>query len=70
LGDRVYGLQFHAEVDPSMAEVWERTVPPPATFLGSPLLTEATVVGRRVIRRFVGLALRLGSPAGEPGTAG
>lgn len=70
VGDRVYGLQFHAEVDRSMAEVWERTVPPPGTFLGSPRLTEATVVGRRVIRRFVDLALGLGSPAEGPGTAG
>jgi GMP synthase-like glutamine amidotransferase len=57
VGERVYGLQFHAEVDRQMAEVWERTVPAPATFLGSPRFTEATVVGRRILRRFVDLAL-------------
>jgi GMP synthase-like glutamine amidotransferase len=68
LGDRVYGLQFHAEVDRSMAEVWERTVPRPATFLGSPRLTEATTVGRRVIRRFVDLALTRTPVGGDPGT--
>ena len=70
VGDRVYGLQFHAEVDRSMAEVWERTVPPPATFLGSHRLTEATVVGRRVIRRFVDLAVRLAPSTADSGTAG
>jgi len=70
VGDRVYGLQFHAEVDRAMAEVWERTVPPPATFVGSPRLAEATAVGRRVIRRFVDVAGRLPPAPGDPDLPG
>jgi GMP synthase-like glutamine amidotransferase len=53
VGDRVYGLQFHAEVDRAVADVWERAVPAPVTFTGDPRFTEATVVGRRLLRRFV-----------------
>ncbi len=70
MGDRAYGLQFHAEVDRAMAEVWERTVPPPATFVGSPRLAEASAAGRRMIRRFVELAGRLAPVAGGPASAG
>jgi GMP synthase-like glutamine amidotransferase len=57
VGERVYGFQFHAEVDRQMAEVWEPMVPGSSTFMGSPRLTEATVVGRRVLRRYVDLVL-------------
>jgi GMP synthase (glutamine-hydrolysing) len=57
VGDRVYGFQFHAEVDRAMAEWWERTVPGPATFVQSPRLAQATVVGRRVLHRYIDVAL-------------
>ena len=61
MGDRVYGLQFHAEVDRAMAEVWERTVPPPAHFVDDDRFVEATVVGRRVLRRYIDLMVRVGA---------
>jgi GMP synthase-like glutamine amidotransferase len=61
VGDRVYGLQFHAEVDRAGAEAWEGVVPPSATFLRDPRLVEAMVVGRRLLRRFVELAVGLGA---------
>jgi len=57
VGDRIYGFQFHAEVDRAMAEGWERTVPAPATFVESPRLAEATFVGRRVLHRYIDVAL-------------
>jgi GMP synthase (glutamine-hydrolysing) len=61
VGDRVYGLQFHAEVDRAMAEVWDRTVPSPTRFVDDPRFTEATVVGRRVLRRYFDRVRRLGT---------
>jgi GMP synthase (glutamine-hydrolysing) len=53
VGERVYGFQFHAEVDRTKAEGWEAMAPGTATFVGDPRLTEATVVGRRVLRRYI-----------------
>ncbi|HEX4219880.1 MAG TPA: type 1 glutamine amidotransferase [Acidimicrobiales bacterium] len=55
-GERVYGLQFHVEVDGPLARSWAPLLPP-----GSPFdegrLVEAETVGRRILRRFVSVAL-------------
>jgi GMP synthase (glutamine-hydrolysing) len=55
-GRFAYGLQFHVEVDDAMAEAWAPDLPP-----GVSLDTEARraveAVGRRVLGRFVEVAL-------------
>lgn len=56
IGRRVYGFQFHPEVDRPLAEHWERSLPEGQTFIGDSRFTEATVVGRRVLRRFLDVA--------------
>jgi GMP synthase (glutamine-hydrolysing) len=51
-GDRAYGLQFHVEVDPPLAEGWTSFLPP-GTTLDPDGLAEVTTVGRRLLGRFV-----------------
>ena len=69
-GDRAYGLQFHVEVDRTLAEGWQPYLPEGIT-LGPTELAEVETVGRRLLQRFVQRALAPGGPdaptAGEPG---
>ncbi len=62
-GRLAYGLQFHIEVDDAMAEAWAPELPP-----GVDLPREdrhaVEVVGRRVLGRFVEVALRWPSRCG------
>jgi GMP synthase (glutamine-hydrolysing) len=51
-GANAYGLQFHVEVDPRLAEAWQPFLPP-GTVLDRNGLAQVTVVGRRLLRRFV-----------------
>ncbi|HXX90326.1 MAG TPA: type 1 glutamine amidotransferase [Acidimicrobiales bacterium] len=51
-GERVYGLQFHLEVDHDVAARWAPGLPPGAT-LDPGALTEVEAAGRRMLRRFV-----------------
>ncbi len=57
--DRVYGLQFHVEVDEELAATWRPLMPAGAEIEG-PRLAAVTSVGRRLLRRFVAVA---GSPS-------
>jgi len=56
VGDRVYGLQFHVEVDRALAQSWASLIP-----VGTPFdearLVEAETVGQRILRRFVSVAI-------------
>ncbi len=56
-GATVYGLQFHVEVDRALAAAWLPHLPAGVT-LGHAGLSEVEAVGRRVLRRFVALAVR------------
>jgi GMP synthase-like glutamine amidotransferase len=56
VGDRVYGLQFHVEVDRSLAQSWAPLIPEGTPFDQSGLV-EAETVGRRILRRFVSVAI-------------
>ncbi len=58
-GQRTYGLQFHVEVDRTLAEGWKPYLPAGVTVDG-PRLAEVEAVGRRLLRRFVERSL---SPA-------
>jgi GMP synthase-like glutamine amidotransferase len=51
-GPVAYGLQFHIEVDASLAEGWRSHLPPGVT-LDGPRLAQVQTVGRRMLRRFV-----------------
>lgn len=51
-GTALYGLQFHVEVDRSLAEAW-RPFLPPGMHLDAPGLARVETVGRRLLRRFV-----------------
>ena len=51
-GQQVYGLQFHVEVDQSLAEAWKPHLPTGVT-LDGPRLVQVETVGRRLLRRFV-----------------
>ncbi len=56
-GRRVYGLQFHVEVDDAMAEAWASELPPDVSLARDDrIVVEA--VGRRVLARFVEVARR------------
>jgi GMP synthase-like glutamine amidotransferase len=56
-GRVAYGLQFHIEVDDAMTEAWEPELPPGVILpVGERRVVEA--VGRRVLGRFVEVALR------------
>jgi GMP synthase-like glutamine amidotransferase len=56
VGERVYGLQFHVEVDRSLAQLWAPLIPARTPFDGGRLV-EAETVGRRILRRFVSVSL-------------
>ena len=56
VGERVYGLQFHVEVDRSLAQSWAPLFPARTPF-DEGRLVEAETVGRRILRRFVSVAL-------------
>ncbi len=56
-GATVYGLQFHVEVDRTLAAAWLPDLPAGVT-LGDAGLAEVEAVGRRVLRRFVERAVR------------
>jgi GMP synthase (glutamine-hydrolysing) len=51
-GVKVYGLQFHIEVDPALAASWMPHLPAGVTLDGTGLARVQTV-GRRLLRRFV-----------------
>lgn len=51
-GDRVYGFQFHLEVDPALAEGWLPHLPA-GVALDAQSRARVESVGRRVFRRFV-----------------
>jgi GMP synthase (glutamine-hydrolysing) len=51
-GDLVYGLQFHVEVERSLAEAWAPLLPA-GLALSGPHLARVEAVGRRVLGRFV-----------------
>jgi GMP synthase-like glutamine amidotransferase len=55
-GRVAYGLQFHIEVDQAMADAWAPELPPDVT-LGADARKSVEAVGRRVLGRFVELAL-------------
>jgi GMP synthase-like glutamine amidotransferase len=55
-GRVAYGLQFHIEVDEAMADAWAPELPPEVT-LGADARRAVEAVGRRVLGRFVELAL-------------
>jgi len=55
-GDRVYGLQFHVEVDRALARAWSPRLPPGAA-LDDAHVARVEAVGRRLLRRFVAVAL-------------
>ncbi len=59
VGQRAYGLQFHVEVDRSLARAWAPFLPDGAT-LDPRRLAEAETAGRRILRRFVTVAVRSG----------
>lgn len=52
MGDNVYGLQFHIEVDASLAEKWRSWLPAGVT-LDGPRLVEVETIGRRLLGRFI-----------------
>lgn len=56
VGDRVYGLQFHVEVDGALARSWAPLIPAGTPFDEAGLV-EAETVGRRILRRFVSVAI-------------
>jgi GMP synthase-like glutamine amidotransferase len=50
-GAKVYGLQFHVEVDAALAASWAPHLPAGVTLEG-PQLAQVETVGRRLLRRF------------------
>jgi GMP synthase-like glutamine amidotransferase len=54
-GDAAYGLQFHIEVDRGLADAW-RSHLPDGVVLDDVSLARIEAVGRRMLRRFVGVA--------------
>jgi GMP synthase (glutamine-hydrolysing) len=56
VGDRVYGLQFHVEVDNALAETWRPLLHDGVTLPAADVARIETV-GRRILQRFVGVAL-------------
>ncbi len=62
-GPLAYGLQFHIEVDRTLAERWRPHLPAGVT-LDGPRLARVEAVGRRMLRRFVGRSLQPVSNAG------
>jgi GMP synthase-like glutamine amidotransferase len=75
-GDRVYALQFHVEVDHSLAKAWKPHLPAGVT-LDGPGVALVESVGTRLLQRFVDRAAAIprsvgarsgGSEAGSGGT--
>lgn len=62
VGARAYGLQFHVEVDETLAEAW-RPILPAGVDLPPADVARVSAVGRRVLGRFVDVAL---AAPGEP----
>jgi GMP synthase (glutamine-hydrolysing) len=62
-GDRVYGFQFHVEVDRPLAEAWQPHLPVGVT-LDGPGLALVESVGHRLLQRLVDQAV---APARPPG---
>lgn len=60
-GDRVYGLQFHLEVDDEVAAFWAPDLPPGIS-LDGPDRLPVEETGRRVFGRFVELASAADAP--------
>jgi GMP synthase-like glutamine amidotransferase len=56
VGGRVYGFQFHVEVDETLAAGWRPLLPPGVT-LPAAAVARVADVGRRVLGRFVDVAL-------------
>ncbi|MGA2835104.1 MAG: type 1 glutamine amidotransferase [Acidimicrobiales bacterium] len=56
VGTNVYGLQFHVEVDGPLAEGWRPLLPGGAR-LPAAAVVRVETVGRRILRRFVDVAL-------------
>ena len=56
MGDRAYGFQFHVEVDEALAAAWRPLLPEGVT-LSPQAVTRVADVGRRVLTRFVAVAL-------------
>jgi GMP synthase-like glutamine amidotransferase len=54
-GNLAYGLQFHVEVDAALARAWRPHLPDGVSF-DSLRLAQVEATGRRILRRFVGLA--------------
>ena len=61
-GDRVYGLQFHLEVDDEVAAAWAPDLPAGVT-LDGPERGAVEVTGRRVFARFLELGSAVSPPA-------
>jgi GMP synthase (glutamine-hydrolysing) len=61
-GDRVYGLQFHLEVDDEVAAGWRPDLPAGIS-LDGPDRKPVEAAGRRVFRRFVDLGSALSAPS-------
>jgi GMP synthase-like glutamine amidotransferase len=69
-GDRAYALQFHVEVDHSLAEAWKPHLPAGVT-LDGPGLALVESVGTRILQRFVDRAVATLGPVGtRSGAAG
>jgi GMP synthase-like glutamine amidotransferase len=68
-GTSVYGLQFHVEVDRSMAAAWRPLLPTGVRFDG-PGLARAETVGRRLLRRFVERSLSSAGASSGASAAG
>jgi GMP synthase-like glutamine amidotransferase len=64
VGSRIYGLQFHVEVDAELAEAWRPLLPDEVT-LSAAEVTRIEDTGRRLLQRFVNLtvAVATGGPA-------
>jgi len=70
VGDLAYGLQFHVEVDAALADGW-RAALPAGVGLSAADVAAIETVGRRLLGRFVDLALEVsGERRGEPGEPG
>jgi len=61
-GDRVYGLQFHLEVDDEVAAGWAPDLPPGIT-LDGPERGDVEAAGRRVFGRFLALGAAVTGPS-------
>ncbi len=64
VGHRVYGLQFHVEVDEALARAWQPFLPA-GVRLGDAEVARIETAGRRLLTRFVSLACAPALPAAE-----